>query len=72
MRVSPSGRERLLFVCNFEKETEIRLQESGKPVLTNSGRKHVSGRYGPYETAVFRLSGAAGEDKRSTRRYRNV
>ena len=52
-----SETEKFLFVCNFEEEAEIRLPFEGKAVLSNSGRGRVSGHYGPYETAIFRLTG---------------
>lgn len=54
--IRSGNRERLLFVCNFEKQSDIQLPFAGKTVLSNSGRKAVSGVYGPYETAVFRLA----------------
>ena len=53
LRTGPDDSGRILYVCNFESESEIRLPLEGKTLLSNCGRKRVSGTYRPYETAVF-------------------
>lgn len=52
------GGEKILVVCNFEKESQIELPEAcGELLLSNYGYdRKDSGVYQPYEVAVFRLS----------------
>lgn len=48
-------KEKFLVVCNFEEESVIENMEGKyKPVLANCGRKKPSGKYSPYECAVYR------------------
>ncbi len=47
--------DKILIVCNFEKEQDISLPTAGTALLANLGRKDVSGNYAPYECAVFRV-----------------
>ena len=47
--------ESYVVVCNFENETNITLDFDGELVLTNYGDRDVSGKYLPYECAVYKL-----------------
>ena len=47
--------ESYLVVCNFENETELTLDFNGELVLTNYGKRDISGKYLPYECAVYKL-----------------
>lgn len=49
------GKEKLLVVCNFEKESDISALPEGRILLANCGRKQMNGKYRPYETAVCRI-----------------
>ena len=51
------GSDRWVVVCNFEKETEIRLPfRCETPVLANLGRRSAEGTYLPYECAASKVS----------------
>lgn len=46
----------ILVVCNFEKESQLDIELSGRCLLSNYGRENdLSGTYKPYECAVFLL-----------------
>ena len=44
-----------IIVCNFEKETNLTLHFDGELVLSNYGERETSGKYLPYECAVYRV-----------------
>ena len=49
-------KEGILVVCNFKEEQEICLDVEGECILSNyEKRTHTSGKYQPYECAVFKL-----------------
>ncbi len=41
-------------VCNFENETDLKIEFDGELVLSNCGERSISGKYVPYECAVFK------------------
>lgn len=48
-------RERYVVVCNFRHETVLDLEFDGTSILSNYGARKPSGKYMPYECAVYRL-----------------
>lgn len=46
--------EEIWVICNFEKESILRLDIKGEVLLTNTGRTEINGKYQPYECAVIR------------------
>lgn len=50
------GSEKWVVVCNFEETRDINMPfECEEPVLSNLGRKAVSGTYSPYECSVAKV-----------------
>lgn len=47
--------EELWIICNFENESDIKLDIKGEILLTNLKRRNISGVYAPYECAVVRI-----------------
>ncbi len=49
------GKDKFIVVCNFEAESELALDVNAECVLSNSSRTEISGKYMPYECAVYRV-----------------
>jgi len=47
--------KKILAISNFENESKIDIEMSGKALLANLGRVEISGIYKPYETAIFAI-----------------
>lgn len=52
------GDEQILVVCNFDNAREITGLPDGKYLFGNGGKRDPSGKYVPFETAVFMLGKA--------------
>jgi glycosidase len=51
------GDETLLIVCNFEKQTQIKVFASGEKILGNypSENTEINREYAPFETAIYKI-----------------
>ncbi len=47
--------EKYIVVCNFENEKQLEFSGEAELLLANGTRMEISGRYKPYECAVYRL-----------------